>query len=50
MRGGTTLAGGAETVATQQATQGLAAEGKAFDLAKLIAEMVIVEAGVARAG
>ena len=49
MRGGTTLAGRAETVATQQATKSLAAEGKTFDLTKLLAEMVIVEARVARA-
>src|SRR5712692_8747236 len=46
----TSLAGRAEARRTQQPAQGLAAQREAFDLAKLFAEMMVVETGVARAG
>ena len=49
MSGGAAFAGRAEGLATEQTAEGLAAEGEAFLLDQLFTEMVIVEAGVARA-
>jgi len=49
MRGGTTLAGRAETGAAKKTAESFATEGKTFDLTEFFAEMVIVEARVARA-
>jgi hypothetical protein len=49
MSGSTALAGRAETVLAQQATQRFATERKAFALDQLLAEMVVVEAGVGAA-
>jgi hypothetical protein len=50
MGGSPSLTRGAEAGPTQQAAQGLTAQGEAFDLAKLLAEVMVVEAGVARTG
>jgi hypothetical protein len=50
MSGSAALAGRSQTGLTQQTAEGLAAERKALDLAKLFAEMVIVEAGISSAG
>jgi hypothetical protein len=49
MGGSTTLTRRADPGRAQQTAKGLAAEGKAFDFAKLLAEMVVVKAGVAGA-
>ena len=43
------FSGGAEAFAAQQTAEGLAAEGEAFMFDELLAEMMIVEAGVAGA-
>src|SRR5712691_5141963 len=50
MRGSAPFAGRANSRAAQKTAEGLAAEGKTFDLTEFLAEMVIVEARVARAG
>ena len=46
MRRGTPLSGRAQTGLSQQASQGLAAESEALDLAEFFAEMVIVKTGI----
>jgi hypothetical protein len=45
-----TPAGRAQARAAEKTTEGFAAQGKAFGLTEFLAEMVIVEAGIARAG
>ena len=50
MSRGASFAGRPIPAPREKAAEGLATEGKAFDLRKLFAEMVIVETGVARAG
>ena len=50
MRGSTAFSGRSQTGLAQQTAQGFATEGEALDLAKLFAEVVIVEAGISCAG
>src|SRR5258708_27776718 len=50
MGGGGGLSGRAESGLPQEAAQGLAAQGETLDLAKFLAQVVIVEAGIGRAG
>src|SRR5260370_16424888 len=50
MGGSAALSGRAETGLPQEAAQGLAAQGETLDLAKFLAQVVIVEAGIGRAG
>ena len=50
MRGSTAFSGRSETGLAQKSAQGFATEREALDLAKLFAEMVIVEAGISGAG
>ena len=49
MRGSAALAGRSQTGLAQQTAQGFATQGKALDLAKFFAEVVIVEADVSGA-
>jgi hypothetical protein len=49
MSGSASFAGRADSSIAEKTAESLAAEGKTFDLTELFAEMVIVEAGVARA-
>ncbi len=44
------FSGRPQTGLTQKTAKGLAAEGETFDLAKFLAEVVIVEAGIGGAG
>src|SRR5271170_3771013 len=50
MRGSATLSGRAEAGLTQETAQRLATEPESLDLAKLFAELMIVEAGIGCAG
>lgn len=50
MRGSPSFAGRAEAVVAEQTAQGLTTQREAFDLAKLFAEMMVIEAVIARAG
>src|SRR5260370_13449996 len=50
MGGSGAVSGRAETGLPQEAAQGLAAQGETLDLAKFLAQVVIVEAGIGRAG
>jgi hypothetical protein len=49
MRGGATLAGRADPGRAQETAKSLATEPEVFDLAELLAKVVVVEADVARA-
>ena len=50
MSGSAAFAGRAEALAAQQTAQGFAAEREAFLLDELLAEVMVVEAGIAGAG
>ena len=49
MSRGATFSGRADACLTQEAAQRLAAEEEAFDLAELLGEVMVVEAGIAGA-
>ncbi len=50
MSGSASFSGRSQTGLAQKTAEGLAAEGKALDLAKFFAKVVIIEAGVGGAG